>query len=124
MEKPSNKDLQNFAAGALALMGLSAIIRLPHELLSGTEKGVALASGIAALTLPLAIGILGRSRIALHVTKVYLWTAVIGGWTLVIILLRTLSWQSLFGPWARFIGSVVVATVLLVLFCRARSSEP
>jgi hypothetical protein len=40
---------------------------------------VLITSSIAALALPLAIGILARSRLALRLTQLYLWLAVIAG---------------------------------------------
>ena len=123
MEKPSTKDVQNFVAGALALMGLSAVIRLPHDLIAGSEIGVPIASSIAALTLPLAIGILMRSRLALRLTQLYLWLFVVLGWIVVGMLVWILPWQRLYSSWGVFIRSVVLVTVLLAAFWRMKSAE-
>lgn len=123
MEKLSTKDVQNFAAGALALMGLNALIRLPGDLMVGSEPNAAIASSLTALSLPLAIGILARSRVAFRLTQVYLGVFAVAGWIGVVILLRTLPWQRLYGPWRGFVNSVVLATILLGVFWRTKSAK-
>ena len=123
MEKPSTKDVQNFAAGALALMGLNGVIRLLQDLIARSEMVVLIASSLETLLLPLALGILARSRLALRLTQLYLGLVVVAGWIGVVILVWTLPWQILFGPWRRYITSVVLLTVLLGAFWRTKSGE-
>jgi len=113
MEKPSTKDIQDIAAGALALMGLQEIIRLAHDLIVGSELAVLITSSSAALALPLAIGILARSHLALRLTQLYLWLAVIAGWITVAMLLWILPWQRLYPQCGGFVISLVLLTILL-----------
>jgi hypothetical protein len=68
---PSRSNTQIFVAGALALMGVEALISLPRHFAAQGFAGL-IVSCILASTLPLGLGIFLESTVALRLTKVYL----------------------------------------------------
>jgi hypothetical protein len=83
MNKISARDIRLFVAGALALVGFQALIRIPYYCtlaMNAAQIGRAVFAGlIAGLTLPIGIGIfLGRWS-ALFWAQIYLWLKFISG---------------------------------------------
>jgi hypothetical protein len=79
MRRLTARDIQVFVAGALALDGLHALIRLPYYLTLGGDVGRLIASVVGGLALPLGIGILMESALALRLTQIYLWVGATAG---------------------------------------------
>jgi hypothetical protein len=124
MEQPSLKDIQIFAAGALALMGLYGVIHVPYDLKAGAEIAAPIASGIEAMALPLAIGILARSRLALSLTLLYLGLVLFGGLLAVGVFASILPWPQLYDVFVkRHIISMVMLTVMFCVFWRTKSDK-
>jgi hypothetical protein len=82
MRTPAPRSIQIFIAGALALTGFDNVIALPS---SFGNLGAFISLCILALQLPLGVGLLFESAIALRLTKIYLWLFVVIGCLIVLL---------------------------------------
>jgi hypothetical protein len=78
MSKLSSRDIQVFAAGALALMGFHSLVVTPYYIF--VSKSLSLTAGALFSALPLLIGIamLKRNERALFWARIYLWLCFLG----------------------------------------------
>jgi hypothetical protein len=79
MRTITGRDIQVFVAGALASFGFHALIRVTYNISHGWNGREAFAGVMVGLLLPLGIGILLRSHLALFLTQIYLWIVAVGG---------------------------------------------
>jgi hypothetical protein len=79
MVKITARDFQVFVAGGLALKGFSALIGFAHGLAVGADTRETIIWAMIALLLPLGVGILLGSALALRCAQIYLWVAVVCG---------------------------------------------
>ena len=79
---PAPRKIKIFIAGALALTGFENVIALTRYF---AVPGAFIGMCVLALQLPLGVGLLVESAIALRLTKIYLWLFVVLGCLLVLL---------------------------------------
>jgi hypothetical protein len=78
MRKITGRDIQVFVGGAFAFEGLNGLIALPYHLgHSGGDSGRPIASIVAALALPLGLGVFAGGSLGVRLIQIYLWVLLI-----------------------------------------------
>jgi hypothetical protein len=122
MSKLSSRDIQMFVAGAFAVAGFLDFYWLPYYIFAKPNTYESFSHGVAALALPLGIGIFLDSARAMLLTQIYLWLEVIAA-CVAILLVRFMPTPSPLHLSWRNGSDMIIKMVLLGLIIWSRSNR-